>query len=215
MMSDFKTPPESAIQLPDQTTTKVAAESETGTMSGPLVSLTSAKKFSRNYDAMHIVLRLVSFSASLISVAVMATAKEKSTISIYGFDLSLHSKWSFSGSFEYLVGISSLVAVHSLLQLVMTSSRTLRKESIFSSRNHAWIIFAGDQVFAYAMMSAGSAATGVTNLNRTGIKHPTLPNFCKQLHSFCDRVGVSIAFSFFNCFLLAISAVLDVVWLAN
>ncbi|KAK9066093.1 hypothetical protein SSX86_015495 [Deinandra increscens subsp. villosa] len=223
MTNDLKTPPEATVQLPDHpiatataaATTKVAAETETGTMTGPLVSITSARKFSRNYDAMHIVSRFVSLSASLISVAVMTTAKEKSSISVYGFDLSLNSKWSYSGSFQYLVGISAIVAVHSLVQLVMTSSRTLRKASIFSSRNHAWIIFASDQVLAYAMVSAGSAATGVTNLNRTGIKHPTLPNFCKPLHSFCDRVGVSIAFAFFNCFLLAVSAVLDVLWLAN
>ncbi|KAD6118675.1 hypothetical protein R6Q59_024874 [Mikania micrantha] len=219
MKNDLKTPPETAVQLPDQTTTtattKTNAGAESGTITGPLVSLTSARKFSRNYDAMHIVLRFVSLSASLISVAVMTTAEEKSTVSIYGFDLSLNSKWSFSGSFQYLVGVSAVVAVHSLLQLMMTLSRTLRKASIFSTRNHAWIVFASDQVFAYAMMSAGSAATGVTNLNRTGIKHSSLPNFCKPLHSFCDRVGVSIAFAFFNCFLLAISAVLDVLWLAN
>ncbi|XP_076935574.1 CASP-like protein 3A1 [Bidens hawaiensis] len=220
-MTDLKTTPEPAIQLPVQTTTittttttttKVAAEAETGTMSGPL---TSAGKVSRNYNVMHIVLRLVIVSASLVSLAVMITAKEKSTVLIYGFEISLYSKWSFSGSFVYLVCVSAIVAIHSLLQLVMTSSRALRKESIFSSRNHAWIIFAGDQVFAYAMMSSVSAATGVTNLNRTGIKHPPLPNFCKPLHSFCDRVAISIAFAFFNCFLLAISAVLDVVWLAN
>ncbi|KAI7753470.1 hypothetical protein M8C21_001768 [Ambrosia artemisiifolia] len=180
---------------------------QTKAMTGPMVS--------RKYDVMHIVLRLVSLSASLISVAVMTTAKERSTVSIYGFELPLHSKWSFSGSFLYLVCVSAIVAFHSLLQLVMTSSRMLKKSSVFSSRKHAWIIFACDQVFAYAMMSAVSAATGVTNLNRTGFKHPPLPNFCKPLHSFCDRVGVSIAFAFFNCFMLAISAVLDVVWLAN
>ncbi|KAF5816944.1 putative casparian strip membrane protein [Helianthus annuus] len=198
MTNDLKPPPESATQLPaDQTTT------------------TTVGKLSRNYDVMHVVLRIVSLSASLISIAVLTSAKEKSTVLIYGFQLSLYSKWSFSGSFEYLVCVSAVVAFHSLLQLVMTSSRMLRKSSIFSSRNHAWIIFASDQVFAYAMMSAVSAATGVTNLNRTGIKHPPLPNFCKPLHSFCDRVGVSIAFGFFNCFLLAVSTVLDVVWLTN
>lgn len=71
------------------------------------------------------------------------------------------------------------------------------------------------QIFAYAVMSAGSAASGVTNLNRTGIRHSSLPNFCKPLHVFCDRVAVSIAFAFFTCFLLAISALLDVVCLAN
>nr|GEU76902.1 CASP-like protein 3A1 [Tanacetum cinerariifolium] len=116
---------------------------------------------------------------------------------------------------KYLVAASSVVATHSLVQLAITASRTLRKSSVFSSRNHAWLIFACDQVFAYLMISAGSAATGVTNLNRTGVKHASLPNFCKPLHRFCDRVAVSIAFAFFNCLLLAVLAVLDVMWLSN
>lgn len=71
------------------------------------------------------------------------------------------------------------------------------------------------QAFAYAMMSAGSAASGVTNLNRTGIRHTALPNFCKPLHSFCDHVAISIAFTFVSCILLAMSAVQDVMWLSN
>ncbi|CAI9267523.1 unnamed protein product [Lactuca saligna] len=220
MTNDLKTPPETAIQLHnDQTpTTKVAAEAETGTMSGSLrqlVSSSSTTKFSRNYHVMYIGLRLVCFSASLISVVVMTTAKQKSSISVFGFDLPLNSRWSLSGSFQYVVGVSSVVGVHSLLQLVMTISRMLRKSLVFSSRSHAWLIFASDQVLAYAMISAGSAATGVTNLNRTGIKHTALPNFCKPLHSFCERVGVSIGFAFLNCVLLAISAFLDVLWLSN
>lgn len=71
------------------------------------------------------------------------------------------------------------------------------------------------QVFAYALMSAGSAASGVTNLNRTGIRHTALPNFCKPLQSFCDHVAISIAFTFFSCILLATSAVQDVIWLSK
>ncbi|KAJ0603481.1 hypothetical protein HanHA300_Chr02g0038771 [Helianthus annuus] len=83
MTNDLKPPPESATQLPaDQTTT------------------TTVGKLSRNYDVMHVVLRIVSLSASLISIAVLTSAKEKSTVLIYGFQLSLYSKWSFSGSFE-------------------------------------------------------------------------------------------------------------------
>ncbi|PWA39609.1 CASP-like protein [Artemisia annua] len=142
MTNDMKPPPQNIVQPPEQTpvTTKVAAEVETG---HDMVS--STRKFSRNYDVMHIVLRVVCIFASVVSIVVMVTAKEKSTISIYGFDLPLYSKWSFSGSFEYLVAASSVVAAHSLVQLVMTASRTLRKSSVFSSRNHAWLIFACDQ----------------------------------------------------------------------
>ncbi|KAG5523473.1 hypothetical protein RHGRI_035320 [Rhododendron griersonianum] len=118
-------------------------------------------------------------------------------------------------SFLYLVGVCAAVAAHSVLQLLISTSRLLRKSLVIHSRKHAWLIFVGDQAFAYALMSAGSAASGVTNLNRTGIRHSALPNFCKPLHSFCDRVAVSIAFTFVSCFLLAASAVFDVIWLSR
>ncbi|KAL0341985.1 UNVERIFIED_CONTAM: CASP-like protein 3A1 [Sesamum calycinum] len=211
-MNGPKSGPEVSIQLPEIKTT--AAES------GPLVSQLPESRRAvvvaqRKADVVHCVLRLLCLLTSVTAVSVMATAKQASTISLYGFSIPLYSKWSFSDSFEYLVGVSAAVAVHSLLQLLINVSRMLRKSPIIPSRNHAWLIFAGDQIFAYAMMSAGSAASGVTNLNRTGIHHSALPNFCKPLHVFCDRVAVSIAFTFFSCFLLAISVVLDVLWLSK
>ncbi|KAE7999210.1 hypothetical protein FH972_003665 [Carpinus fangiana] len=198
---------------------KVAA-AENGTMSGPLVgttrpSETKGSPVRRKSDLAHLVLRLLCMATSVTALSFMLTAREASTVSIYGFQLPVYSKWSYSRSFEYLVGVSAAVAAHSLLQLLISGSRLLRKSPVIPSRNHAWLIFAGDQVFAYALMSAGSAASGVTNLNRTGIRHTALPNFCKPLQSFCDHVAISIAFTFFSCILLATSAVQDVIWLSK
>jgi len=48
---------------------------------------------------------------------------------------------------RYLVGVSAAVAAHSLLQLLIGMSRFLRTCSLIPSRNHAWLIFAGDQVY--------------------------------------------------------------------
>ncbi|KAL7222139.1 hypothetical protein ACSBR1_023951 [Camellia fascicularis] len=207
MMNGKKTLAEAAIQLPE---TKVAAAAEeSGTNSG---SLESAR---RKLELTHIVLRLACLSTAVASLSLMATAEEASTVSIYGFSLPVYSKWSFADSFVYLVGVSAAAAAHSVVQFLISTSRLLRKSPVIPSHSHAWIIFAGDQAFAYAMMSAGSAASGVTNLNRTGIKHSALPNFCKPLHSFCDRVAVSIAFTFVSCVLLTASIVVDVIWLSK
>ncbi|KAL2516200.1 CASP-like protein 3A1 [Forsythia ovata] len=198
-------PPEVGIQLPE---TKVAGEES-------LIVNGRRRIGHRKTDIMHVILRLLCLLTCVTALSVMVTAKQASTISLYGFSIPVVSKWSFSHSFEYLVGVSAAVAFHSLLQLLINTSRVLRKSPVIPSRNHAWLVFAADQIFAYAMLSAGSAASGVTNLNRTGIRHSSLPNFCKPLHSFCNRVAVSIAFTFFSCFLLAASAVLDVVWLSK
>uniref|UniRef100_A0A803NZ52 CASP-like protein n=1 Tax=Cannabis sativa TaxID=3483 RepID=A0A803NZ52_CANSA len=169
----------------------------------------------RKADVAQAILRVLSVATSVIALLFMVTAKEASTVFVYGFPLPVFSKWSFSDSFVYLVGVSAAVAAHSLLQLILSALRLLRKSSVVPTRNHAWLIFACDQVFAYAMISAGSAASGVSNLNRTGIKHTALPDFCKPLRFFCDHVAISIAFAFFTCFLLAISAIQDVICLAN
>ncbi|OAY53058.1 CASP-like protein 3A1 [Manihot esculenta] len=211
MINGQKVPPlEVAVQLPDS---KVAATENSGTMSGPLMG--TPRPFGRKAEVLHVALRLLCMVTSVAALSFMVTAHQSSSISIYGFMLRVYSKWSLSHSFEYLVGVSAAVVAHSSLQLLISLSRLLRKSPLIPSRSHAWLIFAGDQVFAYATMSAGAAASGVTNLNRTGIQHTPLPNFCKSLHYFCDHVAVSIAFTFFSCFLLAALAVHEVMWLSK
>ncbi|KAF2301160.1 hypothetical protein GH714_020551 [Hevea brasiliensis] len=210
MTNGQKVPLEVAVQLPDS---KVAAMENSGTMSGPLMGTT--RPFARKAELLHVALRLLCMATSVAALSFMVTAHQSSSVSIYGFKLPVYSKWSFSHSFVYLVGVSAAVVAHSLLQLLISMSRLLRKSPVITSRSHAWLIFAGDQVFAYAMIGAGAAASGVTNLNRTGIQHAPLPNFCKPLHYFCDHVAVSIAFTFFSCFLLAALAVHEVMWLSK
>ncbi|KAL1551567.1 CASP-like protein 3A1 [Salvia divinorum] len=178
-------------------------------------ALVSQSYILRKSDVMHGVIRLLCLLTSAAALSVMTTAKQSSAVTLYGFTLPLYSKWSFSDSFVYVVSVCAAVSLHSLLQFLINVSRMLRKSPHIPSRNHAWLIFAADQIFAYAAMSAGSAASGVTNLNRTGIHHTPLPDFCKPLRVFCDRIAVSIAFTFFTCFLLAVSVVLDVVRLSN
>ncbi|KAJ0755512.1 putative casparian strip membrane protein [Helianthus annuus] len=79
---------DNVLNTPPFYTTK---DAETGNLS---------RRLFRSYDVMHVALRLVCLSASLASVVVMITAKEKSTMSLYGFDIPVYSKWSFSDSFE-------------------------------------------------------------------------------------------------------------------
>ncbi|KAI4355596.1 hypothetical protein L6164_004354 [Bauhinia variegata] len=216
MVTEQKIPEEvTAVELPE---TKVVVM-ENGTLGGSLVGPPARAHWNgavrRKIEMLQLIPRMLCIASCLIALSLMVTAKEASYVSIYGFRLPVYSRWSLSESFEYLVGVTAAVAAHSLLQLLIGASRLLRKSSVIPSRNHAWLIFAGDQVFAYALMSAGSAASGVTNLNRTGIKHTALPNFCKTLQVFCDHVAISIAFTFVGCFLLAISAVQDVIWLSK
>ncbi|KAB5574293.1 hypothetical protein DKX38_001487 [Salix brachista] len=227
MNGQKKAAAEVAVQLPES---KMVAGSISGPFGGASGGGAAAglRPFGRKAEVMNVLLRVLCLVTSVAAVSFMVTSQQSSTVSIYGFTLPIQSKWSFSHSFEEtgkdnrkwkeILDLDILivsVAAHSLLQLLISISRLLRKSPGIPSRNHAWLVFAGDQVFAYAMISAGAAASGVTNLNRTGIRHTALPNFCKPLRSFCDHVAVSIFFTFFSCFLLAASAVQEVVWLSR
>uniref|UniRef100_A0A7N0TS50 CASP-like protein n=1 Tax=Kalanchoe fedtschenkoi TaxID=63787 RepID=A0A7N0TS50_KALFE len=130
----------------------------------------------RRVECAQVALRLMSVLTAVVALTMMLLAKQDAEINVYGFQLPVRSKWSLSNSFEYLVGVSAAVAAHSLVQLLIGLLRLFRRSPLIPSRVHAWLMFAGDQVFAYALMSAGSAASGVTNLNRTGVKHTAFPN---------------------------------------
>ncbi|KAJ8485906.1 hypothetical protein OPV22_018391 [Ensete ventricosum] len=206
------------IQMPEAAKASAVA-ADSGTMSGPLVPVTGGKDHraaaAMRWDAVAVGVRLATVLSSLLSLSIMVTAEQRGSLSVFGIQIPLYSKWSFSDSFEYLVGILAAVAAHSLLQLLLSLRKLAQGSPVIPSHSHAWIIFAGDQVFAYAMMSAGSAAAGVTNLNRTGIRHALIPDFCKPLRSFCNHMAISISLAFLSCLFLAISAVLDVKWLSK
>ena len=79
---------------------KVAALESSGTMSGPLVGAAAGTRRRRRAEAMHLFLRALCMASCVIAISLMITAKESSSVSIYGFLLPLHSKWSFSESYE-------------------------------------------------------------------------------------------------------------------
>lgn len=84
---------------------KVVVVLENGsTMSGPLVGASvgihrSGVAF-RKSDAMQVILRLLCMACSVIALSFMVTAKQASSVTIYGYRLPVYSKWSFSESFE-------------------------------------------------------------------------------------------------------------------
>ncbi|KAJ6327551.1 hypothetical protein OIU78_014425 [Salix suchowensis] len=90
---------EVAVQLPEY---KLAVESISGTMSGPLVGGATAamRPFGRKAEVMHVLLWLICIITSVAALSFMVTAQQSSSISIYGFTLPAQSKWSFSHSFQ-------------------------------------------------------------------------------------------------------------------
>lgn len=81
---------------------------ENGRMSGPLVPerVTSGDNDRKSGlsllkgEVVQVVLRLLCMATSVTALLFMVTARQASTVSIYGFPLPVYSKWSFSDSFE-------------------------------------------------------------------------------------------------------------------
>lgn len=166
-------------------------------------------------DMAMVATRAAALVMALLSMSLMISAKQRGSLIIFGIEIPLYVKWSLSDSLKSLVGISTAAAAYSLAQLLSIAHKALKKVPVVPSRRYAWMLLAGDQVFACAMLSAGSAAAAVANLNRTGIRHTALPNFCKPLPRFCDLSAASIACAFLSCAFLAAATVIDVIWLSN
>ncbi|KAG7590903.1 Casparian strip membrane protein [Arabidopsis suecica] len=174
-----------------------------------------AKRRRRIKELVQVALRGGCLAASATAMAVMLTATEEGVADIYGFKLTLSSNWSFSPSYQYVVGACTGTVLYSLFQLCLGVYRLLTGSPITPSRFQAWLCFTSDQLFGYLMMSAGSAGSGVTNLNKTGIRHTPLPDFCKTLSSFCNHVALSLLLVFLSFIFLASSSFFTVLVLST
>lgn len=137
------------------------------------------------------------------------------------------------------MGACIATMLYSLIQLCLGVYRLLTGSPITPSRFQAWLSFTSDQVphllfyigyssdcnpytysvcaqlFGCLMMSAGSAGCGVTNLNKTGIRHTPLPDFCKTLSSFCNHVALSLLLVFLSFIFIASSSLFNVLVLST
>lgn len=89
MINGGKNPPDVGIQLPEMKLT--VTESSNGPPDGNV---------NRKAQVMQLVLRALCLVTSVTALSLMVTAEQASTISVFGFNVPLHSKWSFSHSFE-------------------------------------------------------------------------------------------------------------------
>ncbi|CAN7052608.1 unnamed protein product [Brassica rapa subsp. trilocularis] len=168
------------------------------------------KRRRRRREGVQVSLRGGCLAASATAIAVMLMATEKGVADIYGLPLPLNSSWSFSPSYQYVVGACTVTILYSLLHLCLGIYRLLTGSPITPSRSQAWLCFIFDQLFSYLIMSAGSAGIGVTNLNKTGIKHTPLPDFCKTLSYFCNHVALSLLLVLLSFIFLASSSLFNV-----
>ncbi|KAJ0978341.1 hypothetical protein J5N97_013815 [Dioscorea zingiberensis] len=133
------------------------------------------------------VLRGLGTLFSLLAFVVMASNK--------------HGDWRDFDKYEeyrYLVAISVLAFLYSGAQLALQVHRFSSGKELLSRRTSVKVDFAGDQIVAYLLISAASAAVPKTNSMREGADN-----------IFTDASSAAISMAFFAFFALALSAMIS------
>nr|P0DH84.1 RecName: Full=CASP-like protein 2U1; Short=AcCASPL2U1 [Adiantum capillus-veneris] len=114
-------------------------------------------------------------------------------------------KYSDTSGFIYLVYINILVAAYGLIVFVSLIPSALGKSC--SGKCSRWTIFVLDQVFAYVLLSAVSAATEVLYLADKGMSKTQWEALCPTYGFFCHMVSASVAIGSVAVVLLAVLSV--------
>ncbi|KAH7667503.1 Marvel domain-containing protein [Dioscorea alata] len=134
-----------------------------------------------------LILRGLGTLFSVIAFVVMASNK--------------HGDWQDFDKYEeyrYLVAISVLAFLYSAAQLGRQVHRFSSGKDLLSPRTSVFVDFGGDQIIAYLLISAASAAIPMTNRMRQGGDN-----------LFTDASSAAISMAFFAFFALALSAMLS------
>ncbi|KAG8096346.1 hypothetical protein GUJ93_ZPchr0013g33888 [Zizania palustris] len=100
--------------------------------------------------------------------------------------------------YRYLLAIAALAFAYSLAQALRHAYRMRRGADPVSAASGMLLGFAGDQVVAYLLISALSAATPITNRMRSAV-----------INSFTDTTAAAISMAFFAFVTLALSAMVS------
>ncbi|KAK9117651.1 hypothetical protein Sjap_016598 [Stephania japonica] len=138
----------------------------------------------------HAALRTLGIAAALIAIGLMTTGKQ--AVELLGFQLV--AKYSYSPILRYFVIISTIACGLSALSLgcFLYSVR-----SINPGRKNYFTIFVIDLVVVGLALTGSSAATAMGYVGRYGDSHAGWMPICGTFGRFCDRMTVSVAFSFF------------------
>ncbi|CAL9097219.1 unnamed protein product [Musa acuminata var. zebrina] len=134
-----------------------------------------------------LLLRALACLFSLIALAVLASNK--------------HGDWQDFDRYQeyrYLLAIAVLAFIYSMAQILRQVNRS-RTGKDFVAAQYSWIVdFAGDQVMAYLLMSASSAAIPITNHMREAV-----------INMFTDASAAAISMAFLAFVALALSALIS------
>ncbi|KAK9061194.1 hypothetical protein SSX86_018374 [Deinandra increscens subsp. villosa] len=154
----------------------------------PFHSTVSQRKL-RRFNHFIFVFRLAAFCFSLSAAVFMLVNKSGS-----------HPRWYDFSAFRFVVAANGIVALYSLFEMVASAWEIARGSTLFPEIFQVWFDFGHDQVFAYLLLSAGSAGAELARQLR-GIN--------ATCNAFCVQSDIAVALGFAGFLFLMISSLLS------
>ncbi|GKV28457.1 hypothetical protein SLEP1_g37517 [Rubroshorea leprosula] len=146
----------------------------------------------RRFNLLILVLRLATFCFSLASFVFMLTNSSGSG--------SPH--WYDFDAFRFSLAANAIVALYSLFEMGASVWEISMGVTLFPEIVQVWFDFGHDQVFAYLLLSTGSAGTELARtLNGTVT--------CTATNAFCVQSAIAIALGFAGFLFLGLSSLLS------
>ncbi|CAN1131494.1 CASP-like protein 4C2 [Linum perenne] len=147
----------------------------------------------RRFNFLIFFLRLFAFCFSLTSAIFMLTNSRGSD----------SPAWRDFDAFKYLLAANAIVAIYSIFQVAASAWEVMKSFTLFPELLQVWFDFGHDQIFAYLVLSADSAATALAkSLREEG-------DTCRSYSAFCLQSDIAIALGFVGFLVLGFTCLLS------
>ncbi|XP_052204286.1 CASP-like protein 4C1 [Diospyros lotus] len=113
-------------------------------------------------------------------------------------------RWYQFDAFRYVVAANAIVAAYSLFEMWASLWEISRGITLLPEIVQVWFDFAHDQVFAYLLLSAGSAATELARTLKTADG-----DTCRASKAFCVQTDIAVALGFAGFLCVGVSSLLS------
>ncbi|CAM8889497.1 unnamed protein product [Rhodiola kirilowii] len=154
----------------------------------PVNQATDLNGIDRRVRLTELVLRCAICGLAILSALLLTTAHQVKEV----FMVEKSAKYNQVKALTFLVTANGIAAAYSLLQASRCIFSMVKGHVLFS-KPLAWLIFSGDQLVAYLMLSATAAAGQAAVLAKFGQTELQWLKVCDVFGKFCNQIGEGIA----------------------
>ncbi|XP_065853752.1 CASP-like protein 2B2 [Euphorbia lathyris] len=154
----------------------------------PVYHGSDLKVIDRRVRLAELILRCLICGLGVASAVLIATDTQVREI----FSIQKEARYTDMKALVFMVVANGIAAAYSLLQVVRCIVCMIRGSVLFS-KPLAWVIFSGDQVMAYLVVSAAAAAAQSAALAKFGQDDLQWMKICDMYEKFCNQIAEGIA----------------------